>query len=451
MEAVNPVQLTLEPNTQHVVFSEFEYPPDCPVDLAWKTILEQEIGVVVEMVLARLENEIPQRVSVPGLQVFVGIVERQVLEETVCKLIQAAKGTPHVVSVPTFRYIPSGFLYWDDCAALNRLIWSKSVDVNVPVLNLHKSFLGHQTKEWIVVGPVYSEFTQDLGLGSTLNESGMTRYTSRLYRFHQNGFSNAAPSVIPPECRPLELWRTFSYTENPETAEFLGGLGYPLAKRALVKAEAKSRKKAVQAKAKVKAVPMVSVDVVPMDVDVPEKEGVAKVEPEPVKSNKGKRQRPNIIHYNRPAAYSLISIDRETFRSMIKDNGDLRQDLKKVSSVLVANDEEIKHLKKDCERFERQAIVAKARCREVKRLLAKSGDEAIADNREWKEHKADLEHTIREYEWECEEYALERKRFEDKVEAGVQALEAEREKVKVLTAKMTAWEDYVRRRADRGE
>ena len=445
MEDIKRIELTLEPNTQHCIVSEYESPPNCPVDLGWKCVVEMDLDGVVEMVVKMLERPTAQRISVPALQQFIGLDEREVLETAICTLIDAAAGTPHVISLPTLRFVPGAFLFWGDCAYLNELIWRKSVEANVPVLNIHKTFMSRQGREWITAASLYSEFCSGEGFGTLLNEAGMCRYTSRLCRFHMNGFGNEAPVTMPPEIRPIDLWRTFLYTENETMAAMLVDMGYTCEGKAAVQAKKKAKAKGELSKGdkKVKGEKVLcQQEPVPMEVE-PEG-GDGPVVPVPVPVNV-KRQRTNVLSYRRPADYTVISIDKSTFKEMIRDNGLLREDLRKVSSVLVANDETIKQLKLEVERFERQAIVAKSRHRECKRLLSKSGDEAMADLREWKDLKSDLETTIKDLEWDVQDGVQERLRLEERIEKGKEALEKEKEKVLAMELKMQAWEDYVRR------
>ncbi len=51
MEDIKRIELTLEPNTQHCIVSEYESPPNCPVDLGWKCVVEMDLDGVVEMVV----------------------------------------------------------------------------------------------------------------------------------------------------------------------------------------------------------------------------------------------------------------------------------------------------------------------------------------------------------------------------------------------------------------
>ena len=441
MEDVRRIEVTLPANTQHVVLSELECPPSCPIDLGWRTEIEQDLPALIETVRELLQRDLPQRLSLPVLQIFVGITGKGELEEAVCKLLSMAVGTQHIIAIPTFRYSPGLFLYWDQIADLNKLVWEKSIAGGVPVLNLHKSYLCKQGREWTAAGSVYEEFCSGTGLGITLTSSGIQRYISRLSRFHMSGFAHESPVTMPAECRPIELNNTFVFTENPDTAEFLSGLGYKL----LTRAEGKALRKKELAKAK-------SVDVaVAMEVEPEVVSGsvvAAKPEVKPKRLQKAKGKRPkgaNTAFVSRPSHYDLISIDRVTFRDLIKTNGDLRSDLQKVGKVLVKNDEKIKRLEHECENFERVAIVAKARAREVKRLLAKSGEEAMEDQRDWRDLKEDLEGVIRDLEWEKEDWGVERQRLVEKIDKGCEALQKEQERVRDLQIKMDAWEDFVRR------
>ena len=133
-------------------------------------------------------------------------------------------------------------------------------------------------------------------------------------------------------------WRineTYLFTENPATAALLEGAGFVLNKR-----PARGAKKAKGAK---------PAQAVPMEVETGDggnKSGCAVV-------HGVKRQRSfddvptGAIGRGRGRAmagnsdYSLISIDKVTFKGMIKDNGDLRGKLREEVAVREAKEKEI--------------------------------------------------------------------------------------------------------------
>ena len=84
------------------------------MDLGWKKVMEQELKFMVETVLSMLQRDVPQRLTIPAIQMFVHIASKDKIEKAVLQLFDAAAGTVHMIVVPTLRYQPYLFLFWEE-------------------------------------------------------------------------------------------------------------------------------------------------------------------------------------------------------------------------------------------------------------------------------------------------------------------------------------------------
>ena len=81
------------------------------MDLGWKKVMEQELKFMVETVLSMLQRDVPQRLTIPAIQMFVHIASKDKIEKAVLQLFDAAAGTVHMIVVPTLRYQPYLFFF----------------------------------------------------------------------------------------------------------------------------------------------------------------------------------------------------------------------------------------------------------------------------------------------------------------------------------------------------
>ncbi|MCP3668601.1 MAG: hypothetical protein GY696_39990 [Gammaproteobacteria bacterium] len=194
----------------------------------------------------------------------------------------------------------------------------------------------------MAAGGLYSEFVAGMGLGNTLNQAGLFRYVNRLVRFHCARFMHELRT------RP-------------------------------VRSAGKGRGKAV-----------------PMEVSAVG---------EPVKPDRGvqalKRQRVGEAGPSSSVGrghgggqwvvlampnYNLISIDKQTFRGLVSDNGDLRSQLREEKAGRVALEENVVVLNKKVMRAEKDVSNMKSRLSvanshgsKTQRKLSRSSEDAYRE------------------------------------------------------------------------
>ena len=132
-------------------------------------------------------------ITCPGLQAYLGIVPVEDIFSSIDTMLDAVRGTQHVVAIPTFIFRPALYHLWSEISRINHHIWMRSAESATPLLHLHKNFLCKQGKSWVCAGRLFTEFEEGTGLGSQLNRDGLVRYTNRLFRFHCAGFTNEIP------------------------------------------------------------------------------------------------------------------------------------------------------------------------------------------------------------------------------------------------------------------
>ncbi|MCP3667112.1 MAG: hypothetical protein GY696_32250 [Gammaproteobacteria bacterium] len=127
MEANKALKTTIHDGTEHTAFSEYPKPSQCPEDIQWRMVADLELDALVEEVVRLTEKQVPQRISIPAIQIHLGVADVKDLLTAIDTVVDQVRGTPHMASFPTFRFTPELFVFWKDCANLNRYVWSKAV------------------------------------------------------------------------------------------------------------------------------------------------------------------------------------------------------------------------------------------------------------------------------------------------------------------------------------
>ena len=441
--AKKTIPAELKPNCEHTILSEYEEQEYCPAAIEWKCMTERSLPEFEETVLEMLRRTVPQRMSLPGVNMFVGIVPVDEILRSIDTMVDAVRGTPHVLAIPTFRFLPSIYHLWSEVARLNHHVWQRSAESATPLLHLHKNFLCKQGRDWVAAGGLYSEFVAGMGLGNTLNQAGLFRYVNRLVRFHCAGFMHEAPSVNLSSMMPLPLWHTYMYVEAPFAAAILEGAGHELRMRP-VRSAGKGRGKAVPME-----VSSVGEPVKPdRGVQALKRQRVGEAGPSSsVGRGRGGGQRvvPAMPNYN------LISIDKQTFRGLVSDNGDLRSQLREEKAGRVALEEKVVVLNKKVMRAEKDVSnmksrlsVANSRVSETQRKLSRSSEDAYREAQDWREVRDGLEKVRHDLTWEVEELEAEVARLKGK-------LEKERKKTELLEGQLAVWESLVDKKKKKKE
>ena len=394
--------LQLEKDTRHVIFSDHDRPMICPEEITWVHFESQDIEQLTEMVMAEMEHEMPVRVTLPVLQAFVGVLPPEDLIRAIDQIIDAVRGSCHVVSVPSLRFIPDKFMVWPEVERVNEHIWRRHVEMAIPILLLHKSFLSRQQNKWVVCPQMYLEYVTDTGLGHTLTVNAKYRYSSRLLRFHASLHRQEPPCQVSSPVVPLPLYQTWSYVEKPETAEILQGLGCELKPRAMNKRGKKG--KGEKSKGEGKA---------------------------------------GVVTYAAPKPISVISIDEGTFKRVFRENCELRSDLKLLEGGLKDTEAhvtklmtEIKELKGELKGAKAERDRYKEESRRTSRKYRKLDESTYQDMMDWREERETLEKDVYDLRWEAEELTKE-------VEEYKQKLQREKERYQVLEIQLSVWERWV--------
>ena len=435
--------------TRHCHLSDQEEPDAIPPQLAWRCCAELTPEMLVELVHTFMEKPEPQRISVGALQVFVGLYKEEEILKCVDSLLEAARGTVHVVSLCTLRYVPNAFIHWSVVDNVNKHIWKLHQEGGLPMLNLHRTFYARQGQAWVTSSHCYQDFMDGSNLGSVLSDVGICRYRSRIVNFHSNIDRSSAVVREVMSLAPLPLWQTFQYTENEVAAELLSSLGYELKTRSIVVRESRAVKRQLKKAAK-EAVP-VAVPVDRKESDVAQAQaaevGVDQGRPSGGKQ-RGRRQErgrkrarswdTERVSVTRPYSYQLMQIDSSTFRSMIIQIGDLKEALKVANKKVEDMEDKLRHrdnsvvkltglkekLQSEVSITARSERAMEFRCKEAERYIAKQAERHYSDIEEWKEAQT---------EWRREKRELELK------------LERSEEQVRANGLKMSAWEAWIER------
>ncbi len=438
-------ELVTEPGTRHVHLSDQDEPDAVPVKLLWKSCVELSPEMLVELVHTYMERPENQRISVSALQMFIGLYKEEEIIACADNLLDAAQGTPHIVSLCTLRYVPSSFMHWSTVDKINKHIMRRHQEGSLPMLMLHKTFYSRQANDWVVCGGCFSDYVDGSSLGSSFSDVGMCRFRSHIISFHSHMDKNIAVVREVANLSPLPLWETFQYSENEFTAEILVSLGYKLKTRASVAKEKKAAKKQIKKSAEAAAA-VAAVVAGHMQRRADEVQG-ANGGPA-VGKQRGRRQErgrkrarswdADKVSVNRPSGYQLMSIDSSTFRSMVSQIGDLKDALKQankkveeVEDKLRRRDNSVVKLTGLKEKLQSEVSITlrsekatEFRCREAEKYIARQSERHFRDMEDWKEAQED---------WKRERRELEAK------------LEAAEDKVRAQGLKMAQWEAWVER------
>ena len=426
--------LEVSPGTSHCHLSDVEEPDSVPPQLNWRYCGELCPERLLELIFSYMEKGQPQRLSISAFQLFVGLHPEREIIKVIDEALEAAKGTAHIISICTLRYLPSSFVTWDTVNNINRHIARRSQEEGLPMLNLHKSFLQRQGSDWVTSGLCYQDFVEKSALGSVLSAMGVCRYRSRIISFHGHFDQNVA--VVKPlvDQAPLPLWYTYQYTEDDVASELLTSLGYELKTRVMAVKEKKKAKKLAKRVEAAKALQQEPVN----------GEGVGKA----VAQQRGRKQErgrkrarswdSEKCSVTRPYNYTLMSIDTETFRGMVSQIGDLKEKLRQAVKKLQETEDKLRQrdnhlvklevlkdkLRSDAKISERSEKACEFRCREAERYITRQAERHHEELLEWREAQS---------EWRSEKKELERK------------LEQAEDKVRVQGMQMSVWEDWCRK------
>ena len=432
--------LSVSPGTVHSHFADVDQPEDIPENLRWRVCSELCPERLIELIMSYMERKEPQRISVTAFQLYLGIYPEREIKGAIDEVLGAARGTQHVISICTLRYLPSSFIMWDQVSSLNKHIAQRAQEEGLPLLNLHRSFLCRQGADWVTAAMCYQDFVTKEALGSVLSEIGVCRYRSRIVSFH--GFFDQNVAVIKQlvDQTPLPLWETFQYTEDPVASELLSSLGYDLKTRDAVMKEKRVAKKKAK---RVAAALAEQEEAKRASVAAGQEESVVQRGRRQEKGRKRSRARSfdtEKVSVTRPYNYQLMSIDAGTFREMVSQIGTLKENLRKMSLKLQETEDRLRNrdntvtkmevvkdkMKQEMSITRRSEKATEFRCKEAERYISRQAERHHSEQLEWREAQA---------EWRAEKKELEQK------------LEQAEEKARVQALQMSVWEDWVRRQS----
>ncbi len=137
--------------TVHTIMTDCEEPGEVESQqLRWCMTAEFDHEQFTEKALSFLEAAEPQRVSVPGIAQFLGVIEVPEIIRMIDLMVDAADATHHILTVPTLIYRPGQYVLWPLVRQVNAYIRHKAAETSCPMLNLARSFVGRQQNSWVV-------------------------------------------------------------------------------------------------------------------------------------------------------------------------------------------------------------------------------------------------------------------------------------------------------------
>ena len=394
----------LKEGTSHHVLSDLDEPEAWTPTIRWRTVSDVDFDDLLEIVLSLLEQETPQRISIPCLQQYVTI---PIPAPKICQLIDDIadhiKDCPqHQVAFPTLRYPPAHFMYWPEYKLVNDHIRCRSSELSWPTLNLSRSFLMRQGATWCVSGNLYEEYRREEGFGTTLTKVAFERYHARILRFHETAFDVMVPYSTPEsDPVPLSLNKTNHYIRNDYTRDLLSGLGLAIADptdakqqkkkankkaakmmkqyRELVSNKEASNKEVSNKEASNKEV---NNEVVRMEVDGEEQRGVKRPMGDPSMAvPRGQTRRPGW----KTVEYETMPVLKGTMADMLSQIAYLKESKRDLENQLSRERRLRKDRDADYYRHRRQLRGAEIRYGEYNRTIERVTEEHYRDNLDWKQ------------------------------------------------------------------
>ena len=403
MEIALQKEVKLAEGTTHTCLSDIEEGDEWCQEITWITVCDKDAGQLIDVLQSIVGRTSPQRVSVPGLQQYAAVLPVERLEGLVDRIMLMFAGTIHQVVIPTLRYVPAAFMFWESITRTNAFIWRRAVSHGCGVLNLHRNFMIRQAREWAVHGPCYAEFAADTGLGTALSAEGAKRYEARLLRLHVAGFDVEHPPSIPVgDEAPVPLWATAAYCKSRSCTELLEGFGYQMVmpkqwrKAKVVAPEKGVQRPDVQEPVVVKPVvakPVVSRGAkrgrsVSVGQDQGEKAG-------PARSARG-RGRGRVARDMSGHVITTVPMEIGTARAMVKQITDLKAgirerdaDLDRLRRVRAELEKELASAREDVRRKDNVVAVFEARSREESRALRREREVQYEETKEWQKQRED--------------------------------------------------------------
>ena len=381
MDVLKTKTINLKEGTVHTIVSDQEEVDGWPQEITWITCMEKSEEQLMDTLEAIVRRDTPQRVSVPGLQMFCGVMPVDRLCKLVDRIMECFAGTQHRVVIPTARYVPAAFMFWEACFKLNKHIWSQAVAYGFGVLNLHRNFMSRQSRSWVVHGPCYTEFNEDTGLGTNLSEEGLKRYEARMLRLHTNGFDVEHPPCVPVEAMPLPLWSSAGYCNSRSCCDLLESLGYEMQ---VPKRRKQVTKEGVRVARQGQVAP---VAVLPRGAKRGRTDSVGQ---ESVRSGRGRGRGgvpPRDVSGNKIAT---LQLEAGTVRSMIRQIADLKMvvrqkesDLQQASKEREVLERDLERARDDIRRKDNVVAVTEARSRAESRSLRREREAQWEESQEW--------------------------------------------------------------------
>ncbi len=414
--ACNNLVLQLDKAAKYVIISDLDRPMICPEEVSWLHWESLDMEELTVKVHSLLEDETPMRVVLPVVQSFIGVLSVEEIIKGLDDIIDSVRGSRHILSIPTCRFVPEMFPNWSDVERLNAHLQRRHVEESIAMLLLHKSFLVRQRNQWVVCADTYLEYVTDSGLGHTLTVNGRYRYSSRILRFIASLKHAEPPCQVSAPVVPLPLHMTWSYVEKPDTAELLQSFGYDLKPRPGKKRGNKGKGKGEKQKGEGKA------------------------------GGSG-----GVVTYAAPKPISVISIDEGTFKRVFRENCELRSSLKLLKGGLEDTESHVTKLMAEIKELKGELKGARAerdRHREESRRTSKKfrrlDESTYQDMLDWREERESLEKDLYDSRWETDELAKEVTELKEK-------LQREKDRYNCLEMKLGMWESWVNKEKKKDE
>ena len=232
----------LKDGTAHTCLGDFyqaNFWKDDEIEIIWLSQIGKSIDQVTETILSLLEDiSVPRRITVLAYQLFINTETTETILKHLENVAETATAHPmHQIAIATIRFVPEDTMDWKKHAEINRQIRKMTIALGEQSFNLHKCLLRKQPDEngLGVVGEMYEDKQQEIGLGSILSLAAMKKIARWVIKHHINAFDNPDVKLskqMDEDLMPIPLSYTAGYRYNKAMIDFMTEKGCYLNNRA---------------------------------------------------------------------------------------------------------------------------------------------------------------------------------------------------------------------------
>ena len=216
-------------NNKHVVFSGKSMPDQEWIDkngvknqLQWIGMPDKNIGEMVDTVIHFLQTQNSEKwISVLIFQEVLHECDGAFVVWATEEISKVCSKTNHKLVFGSCIFVPDFEEDWETIGEFNQWVRMLNIHNKMTPQAIHKYLLARKAGKSAVKGTLWQEYLDNTGLGSNLNEVGISKFMKAIKDYHTNGFLAGQDVEEPTFFIPIPLKDSPGYKSKPEMKEFL--------------------------------------------------------------------------------------------------------------------------------------------------------------------------------------------------------------------------------------